>query len=76
MGAMLAATERAKGAQGTGSNQHVKKVVVCESGTPPPPTLAALGLTRKESAAAQQLAAVPQKDFEEIRTGEKSRESF
>ena len=46
--AYLATTAKAKGARGTGSNQHQ---VRCPTGTTPP-TLASIGITKKQSARA------------------------
>lgn len=67
LGEMLRATERAPSAKGTGSNQHAKKEVEFRNGTPP--TLSELGLTKKESAVAQKLAALPEKSFQQVRDG-------
>lgn len=62
MGQMLAETERAKGARATGSNQH-RKLVRCSPDTAPP-TLASIGVSKKESANAQRLAALPAAEFD------------
>jgi hypothetical protein len=50
MGEMLAATERASGAKGVGPS-----IVVTGGNRNAPPTLAALGLTKRDSAEAQRL---------------------
>lgn len=67
LGEMLRATERAPSAKGTGSNQHAKKEV--ELPTVTPPTLSELGLTKRESAVAQKLAALPEEAFQQVRDG-------
>lgn len=58
-GELLAATEKNKGAAGSGSNQHEVR-----SHASTAPTLAAMGLTRDESSRYQQLAAMPTEHFE------------
>jgi hypothetical protein len=62
---MLLATELQHGARGIG------KSGVTPSN--PTPRLSELGLTKKESAQAQQLAELPQETFEQIKTGKKTR---
>ena len=61
LGEMLAATERNAGAKGIG-----KSAVPKENHTP---KLSDLGLTKKESAVAQKLASLPEKDFQQVRDG-------
>jgi len=64
LGEMLAATERNTGARGAR-----------KSAVPPgnhAPTLADLGLTKKESFTAQRLAALPEEDFRQVREGHMS----
>lgn len=71
LGEMLAATPRNEGAKGIGKSavpkqNHTQSAVPEENRTP---TLAELGLTKKESAVAQKLAALPEKDFRAVRDG-------
>lgn len=61
MGEMLAETERAKG----GRKQPVPSGHQLER----PPTLSELKLTKKESARAQKLAAIPRDKFDEVKSG-------
>ena len=71
MGEILAATPEnimSKGA-GPGRGKPGTKV---EQGFTDVSTLAELGLSRKESAVAQKLAALPEKDFEQVRDGHNS----
>jgi len=71
MGEMLAATERADGGPGPGRG---KKVVTQSNHLLElPPTLTEIGLTKRESAAAQFLASLPEEKFDLIKTGEKTR---
>lgn len=63
MGEFLAAMPKATGAQGTGSNQH--QVRSHEGTAPQPATLAEIGITKKQSARAQKLAAIPADEFKE-----------
>ena len=65
---MLQASERRPSAKGTGSNQHARKEVEFPNGTPP--TLAELGLNKKTSMVAQQLASIPAEQFEQIKAGD------
>jgi len=69
MGEMLAATERAKGTRVAGGNTGGPVVL-------PPvedaPTLAELGITKRESSDAQFLAKLPEEEFEEVATGKKT----
>jgi len=71
MGEMLAATERAKGTAGLGRPSLGGAVVL-----PPkddiPPTLAELGVTKRESSEAQFLATLPDEQFEEIAVGKRT----
>jgi len=66
MGEMLLATERAKGAtvKGVGKRGH-RGVPRCKI----PPTLSDLGISKRESAEAQQLAELPKARFDEIAAG-------
>lgn len=65
IGEMLAETERARGAAAPKSNAvHPGNRVE---------TLAELGITKKESANAQKLAALPVETFQEVKAGKKSR---
>src|ERR1035437_362849 len=64
MGEILKQTERAKGAAGIGP---VIAVTPCNHNNPP--TLAKLGITKRESSEAQQLAEVSQEKFEDIKSG-------
>ena len=64
-GELLAAMEKAKGAMGSGSNQHEVR-----SGRSTAPTLSDLGITKDQSSNWQKLAQVPAEDFErEIAAG-------
>jgi N6-adenosine-specific RNA methylase IME4 len=65
MGEMLAATERAKGAMGIG-----KSAVTSSDRTP---TLAELNISKRESVEAQMLAKVPRREFERVKSGEKTK---
>lgn len=66
LGEMLAATPRASGVQKAGTVLGGAKVELPKNDAP---TLEQLGLTKKESAVAQKLAALPEKDFEQVRDG-------
>ncbi len=68
MGRLLEKSERAKGSPG---NQHTGKVDRCPQDTGP--TLKELGITKKESSAAQKLAGLPKKIYGKIRDGIMSR---
>lgn len=70
MGEMLKETERRgpKYSKGGGSKGS-KREPLPEA----PPTLADLGLTKKESSEAQMLADLPEAEFEEIKTGKKTK---
>lgn len=67
LGEMLQATPKATGAKGLpgGGTRGSKK----EPRVDDTPTLEELGLTKKESAVAQKLAALPEKEFEQVREG-------
>ena len=67
LGELLAATERAKGAPGPGRGKACAKAGQAFTSAP---TLPELGVTRKESARAQELAALPSKAFQSILDGE------
>lgn len=74
MGEMLAATERAKGAQKTGGPGRGKRGnIVLPRLSDDEPTLSDLGITKRESAEAQKLAALPEEIFEKVKSGEKTR---
>lgn len=62
LGSMLAASERATGAKGIGTS-------AVTTGNHTPPTLAQLGITKRESAQAQRLAALPVGTQERIIAG-------
>jgi hypothetical protein len=65
LGEMLRVMPKATGAMGTGSNQHEVRF---SSGTAPP-TLAEIGITKKVSMRAQQLAAMPAERFAMVASG-------
>lgn len=69
MGQLLAETERNPGTRG----QLIGPGVIGGNILQPPmvPTLADLGLTKRESSDAQRLAALPEETFEAVKTGEK-----
>jgi phage N-6-adenine-methyltransferase len=68
MGEMLRETERAK------ANQYSKKGAELPYVTKQPaPTLAELGLTKRDSAEAQKLARLPRETFDEIKSGDRTR---
>lgn len=74
MGEILLETERAKGAaDGTPGPGRGKNVVTSCNRVSEPPTLSALGLTKRESAEAQRLATLPPDVFEAVRNGAKTR---
>ena len=68
MGEMLAATERAKPPNPKPPKDRQSHNVTDDA----PPTLAALGVTKRESVEAQQLAAMPEKQFSAIVNGKTS----
>jgi 16S rRNA G966 N2-methylase RsmD len=68
MGEMLLATERAKP-----PNPKPPKERRSHDVTDDVPTLASLGLTKRDSAEAQELAQLDEADFEAVRTGRKTR---
>jgi N6-adenosine-specific RNA methylase IME4 len=71
MGELLAETERAKGVRTIGGDKRSGGTMA----SPPEsaPTLAALGIKKRESAEAQLLASVPRATFEEVKSGKKSK---
>jgi len=70
MGEMLQATERAKGARTVGGDKRSGGTVALLPEDQP--TLAELGITKKESADAQFLSKLPGEEFEKVATGEKT----
>ena len=71
MGQLLMESDRARGTKTVGGGTGAGSAVV----VPPaqPPTLSALGLSKKMSAQAQQLAALPEREFAAIKTGKTTR---
>lgn len=71
LGEMLAATPRHEGAKGIGKSAVPKqhRTQSAAPGDNHTPTLAELGLTKKESSVAQKLAALPEEDFQQVRDG-------
>jgi len=67
MGELLKETERAKGTAGMG--RPTKGSTHKEPPKDDTPTLAALGVSKKESARAQMLADIPDENFEQVKTG-------
>ena len=71
MGEMLLQTERAKGTAGAG-----RPKIGGDKREPPkpcaPPTLAELGLSKRDSSAAQKLARLPEPEFKRVLAGEKT----
>lgn len=61
LGEMLTATPKAKG--------EIRRGTKTEPRENEPPTLAELGLSKKESAVAQKLAALPETEFQQVRDG-------
>ncbi len=66
LGEMLAATPRNDGVKKAGTILGGSKMELPRNDAP---TLAELGLTKKESAVAQKLAALPEKEFQQVRDG-------
>ncbi len=66
MGEMLAQTERDKGGRPPETGNATLPVSTS-------PTLADLGLTKRDSAEAQKLAALPEESFERVRSGDQTR---
>ncbi len=62
-------TERAKGAKAIPGIKGFSGGSVLEPPLGQPPTLADLGLSKKESALAQKIAALPAEEFEQIKAG-------
>lgn len=73
MGEMLRATERAVGIKGKPGPGKGKRGRMALPRLGEPPTLADLGLTKRESAQAQRLAELPLEFFEQLKSGEKTR---
>lgn len=72
LGEMLRAAPKAKGTAGTGDANIGRGTTGGVKAPPPvdgPPTLTELGLTKRESAVAQKLAALPEEAFEQVRDG-------
>lgn len=72
LGEMLRAAPKAKGTAGTGDANVGRGTTGGVKASPPvegPPTLTELGLTKRESAVAQKLAALPEEAFEQVRDG-------
>lgn len=69
LGEMLQTAPKNKGVEGKAGPGRGKPGAQVEPGFSEPRTLAELGLTKKESAVAQKLAALPEKDFEQVREG-------
>lgn len=67
MGEMLLATERAKG------GQPYQKKSTSNSTLPVEPALHDLGISKRESSEAQQLATLPKEEFEAVKEGKKTR---
>lgn len=70
MGEMLAQTERAKGAAAGGKKNGSRGKVLLPRDSQP--TLAELGLTKRESARAQKLATISTSDFRDVSSGKVS----
>lgn len=68
LGEMLQASPKAKGAAGLAGPGRGNAVPI-EHRVSDAPTLAEMGLTKKESAVAQKLAALPEEDFQQVRDG-------
>ena len=66
LGRMLKETPRNKGAAGAGINQYTKEV---QSQNDTTPTLANLGLDKKTSKLAQDIAELPEEQLEAVKTG-------
>jgi len=72
MGEMLAVTERAKGTRGQLKGRDVSGCTIAVGPDNSEPTLAELGLSRKESSAAKALAGMPDAEFENVLSGSKT----
>ena len=70
MGEMLQSTDRAKGASAGGIKESPRGSYIVPRDTQP--TLSELGVTKRESSEAQFLADLPDEDFEEVATGDKT----
>lgn len=68
MGELLQATERAKGAASGGTKTAPRGSYVEPRDTHP--TLAEIGITKKESSRAQKLASLPDETFQKVKEGE------
>jgi N6-adenosine-specific RNA methylase IME4 len=71
MGELLKKTERAKGAKGNPGGQGA--LIVQSPDVTTQPTLAEIGVSKRESAQAQELAEIPLETFEAIKVGKKTR---
>jgi hypothetical protein len=71
MGQLLEKAEKNKGAKAGGKKTGSRGTYVVPRDSSP--TLAELGISKKESAEAQMLASLPQHEFEEIKTGKKTK---
>ena len=69
LGEMLQAAPKNRGVEGKAGPGRGKPGTKSEPGFTEAPTLAELGLTKKESAVAQKLAALSENDFEQVREG-------
>ena len=64
LGTMLKATERNTGARGTGNNQYEVRLPISTT-----PTLAEMGIDKKTSKLAQDIASLPEEKFEAVKRG-------
>jgi hypothetical protein len=69
LGEMLKATPRAPSARGSAGPGRGKNGVPVGDSVLGAPTLTELGLTKRESAVAQKLAAMPESEFQQVRDG-------
>ncbi len=69
LGEMLADKPKQAGARGTAGPGRGKNGVAARNPVSEAPTLSDLGLTKKESAVAQKLAALSDDEFQQVRTG-------